>query len=150
MTQDIILYIHIIAASVWVGGSIFLFMLGIFLRDKRAQEQVYYHIGPLYGYTESVWLSILVVSGLWMFYDLGLDGIMGGDLIPGLSYAMGIKLILVGLVIFFTAIHMYIALKTHAKERTRLQMFLSRASSLAIFLLNFLIVWFAIQARNYL
>jgi len=45
---------------------------------------------------------------------------------------------------------MYIAFKTHAKERTTLQKFLSRGSSMAIFLLNLLVIWFAIQVRNFL
>jgi len=147
---DIVLYIHILAATVWVGGSIFLFTLGIFLRDKKAQEQVYYHIGPLYGYMESVWLSVLIATGLWMFYHLGIDGVLEAGSPRGLAEAMSVKLVMVSLITFFTVIHMYIALKTHAKERTTIQKLLSRASSMAIFLLNLVIIWYAMVVRSYL
>ena len=147
---DIVLYIHILAATVWIGGSIFLFTLGVFLRDKEAQSQVYFHIGPLYGYMESVWLTVLIVTGLWMFYHLGIDNVVKNWIPPEFAKVMTIKLWLVGFITFFTIIHMYIAFKTHGKERTTLQKLLSRGSSMAIFLLNLVIIWFAMQVRGYL
>ncbi len=145
---DIVLYIHILAATVWVGGSIFLFFLGIFLRDKDAQKQVYLHIGPLYGYLESVWLTILIITGLYLFYHFSLDNILASGIPQKLASDLTIKLVLVGLITLATIVHMYIAFKTHGKERTKLQLFLSRSSSMAIFFLNLLILWFAIQIRT--
>ncbi len=145
---DIILYIHILAATVWVGGSIFLFFLGIFLRDKEAQKQVYLHIGPLYGYLESVWLTILIITGLYLFYHFSLDNILATGMPQKLASELTIKLFLVAFITIATIVHMYIAFKTHGKERTKLQLFLSRSSSMAIFFLNLLILWFAIQIRS--
>ncbi|MRJ02335.1 MAG: hypothetical protein GXO19_05690 [Epsilonproteobacteria bacterium] len=145
---DWVLYIHILAATVWIGGSIFLFTLGIFLRDKEAQEQVYYHIGPLYGYMESVWLTVLIATGLWMFYHLGIDNVVRHWTPPHFAYVMVVKLVLVALITIFTAIHMYIAFKTHGRERTKMEKLLSRSSSMAIFLLNLIIIWFAMQVRG--
>ncbi|MRI83479.1 MAG: hypothetical protein C6I00_03580 [Nitratiruptor sp.] len=148
MTLEIVLYIHLLAATVWIGGSIFLFTLGIFLRDKEAQERVYYYIGPLYGYMESVWLTILIGTGLWMFYHLAIDNVLAHWTPESLAYAMTIKLILVALITIFTIVHMYIALKTHGRERTKMEKLLSRSSSMAIFLLNLIIIWFAMQVRG--
>ena len=147
---DLVLYIHILAATVWVGGSIFLFFLGIFLRDKEAQKQVYLHIGPLYGYLESVWLVILIATGLHLFYSFSLDTILVTQNPKELAYYLIVKLILVVLITLATIVHMYIAFKTHGKERTKLQLFFSRSSSMAIFLFNLLILWYAMQIRSLL
>ena len=148
--MDIVLYIHILAATVWIGGSVFLFALGVFLRDKEAQKRVYFYVGPIYGYVESVWLTILIVTGLWMFYDFGLDEVIFNENIENLASVLQYKLTLVAFITVATVVHMYIAFKTNGKERTNLQKLLSRASSMAIFLLNLVILWYAIQLRNFL
>ncbi len=148
--MDIVLYIHLLAATVWIGGSVFLFALGVFLRDKEAQKRVYFHVGPIYGYVESVWLTILIISGLWMFFHLGLDRIFTEGHPQSIVYILKIKLSLVALIAVATVVHMYIAFKTNGKERTPMQKLLSRGSSMAIFLLNLLILWFAMQLRNFL
>ncbi len=148
--MDIVLYIHLLAATVWIGGSVFLFALGVFLRDKEAQKKVYFHVGPIYGYVESVWLTILIISGLWMFFHLGLDTVFKEGTPQSILHILKIKLSLVALITIATIIHMYIAFKTNGIERTPLQKLLSRGSSMAIFLLNLLILWFAMQLRNFL
>ncbi len=146
--MQIVLYIHILAATVWIGGSIFLFALGIFLRDKEAQKKVYFHVGPIYGYVESVWLTILIATGLWMFYHLDLNPLLFGD--NPIAPILQTKLVLVALITIATIIHMYIAFKTNGVERTRFQKILSRASSMAIFLLNLFILWYAMKLRTLL
>jgi len=148
--RDIILYIHVLAATVWIGGSVFLFALGVFLRDKEAQKRVYFYVGPIYGYVESAWLTILILTGLWMFYDFGLDEVIFNEKTEILATVLQYKLGLVVLITIATIVHMYIAFKTNGKERTSLQKLLSRTSSIAIFLLNLLILWYAIQLRNFL
>ena len=147
---DIILYIHILAATVWVGGSIFLFFLGIFLRDKEAQKQVYLHIGPLYGYLESVWLTVLIATGITLFIHFSLQDVLFSHVVQDLERYLKIKIALVILITIATIVHMSIAFKTHGKERTKLQLLLSRASSMAIFFLNLLILWYAMQIRSLL
>lgn len=148
--RDLVLYIHILAATVWIGGSVFLFALGVFLRDKEAQKRVYFYVGPIYGYVESVWLSILIITGLWMFYHFDLDYVIFSDKAKELALILQYKLFLVVLITIATIVHMYIAFKTNGKERTPLQKLLSRASSMAIFLLNLIILWYAIELRNFL
>jgi len=148
--MDIVLYIHLLAATVWIGGSVFLFALGVFLRDKEAQKRVYFHVGPIYGYVESVWLAILIGTGLWMFFDLGLESALFNANLAKLSSILQTKLTLVLLITVATVIHMYIAFKTNGIERTPLQKILSRASSMAIFVLNLVILWYAMQLRSFL
>ena len=43
---DVILYIHILAATAWIGGALLLFLLGVFMKDRDAQAQTYEHLGP--------------------------------------------------------------------------------------------------------
>ena len=53
------LHIHLVAAVSWIGGSVFMFILGISLRKKSDQEAVYPKIGPIFGYFEIVSLLLL-------------------------------------------------------------------------------------------
>jgi len=144
--SDIIFYLHLWAAASWIGGSMLLFVLGITLRDKEAQKTVYYYIGPLYGYFESVVLFVLLSTGSYMLYDKGLLATLG----TGSEFAslLASKLILVGLITFATIVHMYISLKAHGRERSMKEKIISRGTSLMIFFLNLVILWFAIQLRN--
>jgi uncharacterized membrane protein len=151
MFIQIILYIHILSATAWIGGALLLFALGIFLRDKQAQSQVYEHLGPLYGYFETVWLVLLWITGITLFMHFNIWDVLTQDAEPTrLAYAMTHKLYYVGLITVLTVVHMTIALKTHTTERTRLQYIISRGSSLLIFFLNLGILWFAIQLREIL
>lgn len=150
MSIQIILYLHILAATAWIGGSLFLFVLGISIRNKETQEQIYERIGPLYGYSESLWLLILLASGLSLFFHFNLYDLLmqGGD--SALALTMSKKLYIVALISVATIVHMTISLKSNLKERTLLQKLFSRGSSLMIFLLNLLIIWFAISLRTML
>lgn len=151
MFIQIILYTHILSATAWIGGALLLFALGIFLRDKNAQSQVYEHLGPLYGYFETVWLVLLWGTGMILFIHFNIWDVLNqeGEMTK-LAYAMTHKLYYVGLITVLTVVHMTIAMKTHTKERTKLQHIISRGSSLLIFFLNLGILWFAIQLREIL
>ncbi|MCF6309471.1 MAG: hypothetical protein L3J19_03190 [Sulfurimonas sp.] len=145
---DVVLYIHILAATAWIGGALLLFLLGVFIKDIEAQQQTYEHLGPFYGYFESFWLTILLITGGTMFYHFNLIDVLTLDVNESrLGYMMSHKLFYVGTITFLTIIHMSIALKTHKKERSKLQKIISRGSSLMIFFLNLGILWFAMQLR---
>ncbi|MDQ7042308.1 MAG: hypothetical protein Q9M34_02140, partial [Sulfurimonas sp.] len=64
-----LIHFHLFAAIAWIGGSIFMFVLGITLIDKAKQKAVYPHIGPIFGYFELVSLAVLLSSGLVMIYN---------------------------------------------------------------------------------
>ncbi|NPA03884.1 MAG: hypothetical protein GXO61_03390, partial [Epsilonproteobacteria bacterium] len=93
-------------------------------------------------------LTILIATGLFMFFHLGLNEVIFSSL--KLAKLLQTKLFLVALITVATTIHMYIAFKTNGLERTPTQKLLSRASSMAIFVLNLIILWFAMEIRNLL
>lgn len=141
-----ILYIHILSACAWIGGSIVLFGLGVFIRDRATQEVVYNSIGPFYGYFETVWLLILISTGFVLGNHFQLFSVMHTD--TALGHYVAWKLVLVSLLSIATMLHLYIAFATHKTTRTLLQKLLSRGGSLAIFLLNLAILWVAISIRS--
>lgn len=144
------IHIHLIAAIAWIGGSVFMFVLGIFLRDKEAQREVYPRIGPLFGYYEAVVLVILIATGIFMITQNGLMELLDSSNQSDVLVALRKKLWLVGAVVILTIIHFIIAIKTNGKERTRVQNIISRGSSLLIFLFNLWILHYAIVIRHIL
>jgi len=145
-----IIYIHILAATAWIGGTLLLFALGIFLRDKEAQNSVYKHLGPLYGYFESVWLAVLLATGTLLYMHHGFGEVFTSAVDSELAETMTRKIYTVAAITLFTLIHMYIAFKTHASTRTKLENIISRGSSMMIFFLNLIILWYATQLRSML
>ncbi len=139
-----ILYIHVLAAASWIGGAMLLFVLGVFMRNKDAIKVVYHHIGPLYGYFESVVLIILLASGTYLYMAYGLHYLWKGPDVT-LSYYLYSKIYLVLFMVFITAVHMYISLKAHGRERSMLEKIVSRGTSLGIFVLNLIVLYFAVQ-----
>jgi len=148
--MEIVFYIHILAATAWIGGALLLFALGIFLRDKQAQANVYEHLGPLYGYFESFWLVTLLTTGTIMYMHHGFGDVFKHAYDSDLAQTMIHKVYMVGLLTFLTIIHMIIAFKTHTKTRKKWQQIISRGSSLMIFFLNLIILWYATQIRTML
>ncbi|MBN2895621.1 MAG: hypothetical protein JXK05_07005 [Campylobacterales bacterium] len=147
--MSLVLYVHILAACAWIGGSIVLFGLGLAIRDPKVQSAVYGTIGPFYGYFETVWLLILITTGLVLGDHYGLFSMLfEGE--TQLDRWITWKLILVCALSIATVIHLVIAFKTHQKERSLYQKFLSRGGSMAIFILNLAILWVAMQIRSIL
>ena len=148
--MNVILFIHILSATAWIGGSLLLFALGMSIRDKQAQREVYEHLGPIYGYFESFWLLTLLTTGGYMFMHHGLYEVLVNASTSTLAVAMVHKLYAVALITLFTIVHMTIAFSVHKSSRTKVQNILMRGSSLMIFILNIVILWHAIGVRSLL
>jgi len=143
-----LIHFHLLAAIAWIGGSVFMFVLGITLRDKKKQQEVYPHVGPIFGYFELVSLFVLVISGTLMIQSDGLwDMLWSGDT-SEVTQLLKMKLWLVLSLIIATIVHFYIAYKTNNKERTKLQNIISRGSSLFIFFVNLFVMHYAIMIRS--
>ncbi len=143
-----LLYIHIIAATAWIGGSIFMFALGVFLKDKEKQSIIYPEIAPIFGYFELVSLVILLSSGTWIMYDAGmLSSLLRGDSNEILNI-LKTKLWMVLIIVIATILHFIVALKTNNAQRSQLENLISRSSSLLVFFLNFVVVYFAMLIRT--
>lgn len=144
------LHLHLVAAIAWIGGAFFMFLLGVSLRNKEDQDAVYPRIGPIYGYFETVALIILLITGYMMISSNGLLDILFSNLSNEVIDALRIKLYIVGIIIVLTVIHMTISLMRLNKEKSPLEKFLSRGSSMGIFLLNLLVLHYAMVLRDIL
>ncbi len=147
---DIVFHLHLIAAISWIGGSVFMFVLGVTLRDKKAQNEVYPHVGPIFGWFEVGALVVLLLTGLKLGYDYGLFAMMFHDFSIPVSNAVSKKVMLVAILTVVTIVHFVIAYRTNNKERTKLEHMVSRASSMLIFLLNLFVMHYAIVLRDIL
>jgi putative copper export protein len=151
MLTNIILFIHIISATAWVGGGLLLFGMGIYFKDKNTQNVIYSHIGPFYGYFQLIWLTLLLITGLLLLNHHNLYSIILNEEFKNSQFGILLyrKLLIVFLIVIATAIHMYISLKAHGRERTKKEKMISRASSMFIFFFNFSIIWYAINISQY-
>jgi uncharacterized membrane protein len=145
------IHLHLVAAISWIGGSVFMFVLGISLRNKEDQQAVYPRIGPIFGYFEMVVLVLLIGTGIWMIFENNMIHVLFNfDAHSQVIDALREKLVLVTIMTIITAIHLKIAFRTNGKERTRLETLFSRGSSLGIFILNFIVLHYAIVLRDIL
>jgi uncharacterized membrane protein len=143
-------HIHLIAAISWIGGSMFMFVLGVTLRDKQAQQSVYPHVGPIFGWFEAAVFVVLLITGGILGIEYGLFDLFAHPNGTPVSDALQKKVWLVITLAVPTVIHFVVAYRTNDRERTPLEHLLSRASSMAIFFLNLLVMHYAIMLRDIL
>lgn len=127
-----------------------MFMLGVSLRKKSEQEAVYPIIGPIYGYFEVGALIVLLFTGYTMINNNGLLDILFSNITNEVIDSLRIKLYIVGVIVVLTVIHMSISLLTLHKTKTPLQRFFSKGSSMGIFLLNLVVLHYAMVLRDIL
>ena len=143
-----LIHFHLFAAIAWIGGAIFMFVLGVTLTDKQKQKEVYPHVGPIFGYFELVSLAILLTSGIIMIKDNGLYELIFSDDTSRVVALLRNKLWLVLSLIIATVIHFFVAFRTNNKERSKIENFISRGSSLFIFFVNLFVLHYAIIIRS--
>jgi len=148
--MDWTIHIHLIAAIAWIGGSIFMFVLGITLKNKDKQNQVYPNIGPIFGYFEIIALMFLLLTGIVMISNNGLLDILFTNITNDIIDTLRLKLYIVAVLVILSLVHFYIALKTNTTKRTKFEHFISRGSSLLIFILNLFVLHYAIVLRDML
>jgi hypothetical protein len=140
-----------VAAISWIGGSMFMFVLGISLRNKEDQKLVYPRIGPIFGFFEIVVLILLIGTGIWMIFENNMVHVLFNfDAHSQVIDALREKLFLVSIMTVITIIHTIIAFRTNGKERTKLETIVSRGSSMGIFIMNFIVLHYAIVLRDIL
>ncbi len=145
------IHIHLIAAIAWIGGAFFMFILGVSLRKKEDQDAVYPRIGPIYGYFETGALILLLISGISMIIHDGLSKILFDMNVHNVVIdSLRIKLSIVAVIVLMTIVHMSISMMTLHTEKTPRQRFLSKVSSMGIFILNLFVLHYAIVIRGIL
>ena len=144
------IHLHIAAAIAWIGGGFFMFLLGVSLRKKEDQDAVYPRIGPIYGYFETGALIILLFTGITMINNNGLLSILFSNITNEVIDSLRIKLYFVGIIIVMTVVHMTVSMMTLHKVKTPMQRLLSKGSSMGIFLLNLVVLHYAMVLRDIL
>ena len=144
------IHLHLVAAIAWIGGAFFMFLLGVSLRKKEDQDAVYPRIGPIYGYFETGALIILLFSGYIMIRNNGLIDILFSNITNEVIDALRIKLQIVAVIFVLTVIHMTISMMTLHKVKTPIQRLFSKGSSMGIFLLNLVVLHYAMVLRDIL
>ncbi|RUM70835.1 MAG: hypothetical protein DSZ07_01720 [Sulfurovum sp.] len=145
------IHLHLVAAISWIGGSVFMFVLGVSLRDKEDQKLVYPRIGPIFGFFEIVVLTLLIGTGIWMIFENNMIHVLFNfDAHSQVIDALREKLFLVVIMTLITIVHTIIAFRTNGKERTKLETIVSRGSSMGIFIMNFIVLHYAIVLRDIL
>ncbi len=128
-----------------------MFVLGISLKNKEDQDAVYPRIGPIFGYFEITALVTLLITGTLMIINNGLIYMLFDSTIDNVvTTALRGKLILVAIMTFITLVHTVIAFRTNGKKRSKIETILSRGASMGIFILNFLVLHYAIVIRDIL
>jgi len=145
-----VLHLHLVAAIAWIGGGFLMFVLGITLRNKEDQDAVYPRIGPIYGYYETGALIILLITGPVMIYHNGLLDILFSNVTNDVIDALRTKLYFVAVIVVLTIIHMTVSMMTLDKIKTPRQRLLSKGSSMGIFLLNLVVLHYAMVLRDIL
>ncbi len=143
-------HIHLIMAISWIGGSVFMFVLGITLRDKKAQKEVYPHVGPIFGWFEVFALISLLATGIILGINYNLFDILLHPNSSKISDALTYKVSIVIVLTIATIVHFIIAYRTNGKERTKIENIISRGSSMLIFILNLFVMHYAIVLRDIL
>jgi len=144
------IHLHLVAAMAWIGGAFFMFVLGVSLRKKEDQEAVYPRIGPIYGYFETGALIILLFTGYTMINNNGLLTILFSNITNEVMDALRFKLYIVAVIFVLTVIHMTISMMTLHKVKTPIQKLFSKGSSMGIFLLNLVVLHYAMVLRDIL
>jgi len=144
------IHLHLVAAIAWIGGAFFMFLLGVSLRKKEDQDAVYPRIGPIYGYFETGALIILLFTGYMMISNNGLLTILFSNITNEVIDALRIKLQIVAVIFVLTVIHLTISMLTLHKVKTPIQKLFSKGSSMGIFLLNLVVLHYAMVLRDIL
>ncbi len=144
------IHLHLVSAIAWIGGAFFMFLLGVSLRKQEDKDAVYPRIGPIYGYFESVSLVILLITGYVMISTNGLLDILFSNLSNQVIDALRMKLYIVAVIVVLTVIHMVISMVRLNSEKSKLEKVLSRGSSMGIFILNLVVLHYAMVLRDIL
>lgn len=106
MIDAIVVFIHVLAATVFIGPQIFLVAVAMpalrSLGDVKARQQATRAITRGFGALAGVALVVLLATGIWNYYEAEDAGLLELD---RYSFVLMVKLTLVTIVIVLTALH---------------------------------------------
>ncbi len=144
--KELVLFLHLVLASLWVGGMLFLvFVLAPFVRKLPIRDQAFQEVGKrfsLYGTLGS--LSLLLLTGLLnIHYIVGFSSLL--DLSNPYTKTLMNKLGVFILVVFVSLVHdLYFGPKS---VNSSLHRNMARILGFLNLLLSLLIVYLAVKLR---
>jgi len=114
MIDAIPFWLHIVAATIWVGPQFFLFVAAVpairLIEDRRVRLNVLRMVTVRFGWLAWAALLVLILSGLSNTYDLILDDDFPifFDFDFRFAWIFVAKMALLGLAVLLTAIHSFL------------------------------------------
>ncbi|HEY8173712.1 MAG TPA: hypothetical protein VIH21_11555 [Dehalococcoidia bacterium] len=109
MFDAIVLWLHILAAVVFIGPQIFLAAVAMpalrTISDARSRQEVTRSITRGFGVLGGVALAALLATGIWNYYDAKDAGFIDADDFPRYFFVLQVKLTLVTVVVILTILH---------------------------------------------
>lgn len=144
--REISLFIHIVLASLWVGGMIFLvFVVSPFVRRLPIRDQVFQEVGRRFSfYGTLISLSGLFITGLFnIHYLLGFSNLL--DLSNRYTLTLWHKIGLFVLVVLVSLVHdLYFGKRAVHSTAHRL---IARILGFLNLLLGLIVVFLAVKLR---
>jgi len=109
MYYAIVLWIHIVCATLFVGPQVFLVAAAVpalrTVEDVRLRQEVSRTLTRRFGWLGGGALLVLVITGLINYYHANDLGYVNRDAFPRYFFALQVKLGLVALVVVLTLLH---------------------------------------------
>lgn len=109
MANAIVLWLHIVAAAIFVGPQVFLVVAAVpavrSMEDAAERARVMRIVTTRFGWLGGGALAVLVVTGILNYIHERNEGLIDSDAFPRYFVALQIKLTLVAVVILLTALH---------------------------------------------
>ncbi|RMA93101.1 CopD family protein [Hydrogenothermus marinus] len=150
--EELILVIHILVASFWIGGMLFMaIVLSPYVRklplDFKNKAEVYQEVGKRYSFWGTViGLPVLFITGVFNAYFIG--GIKSFNLfLQDLPYTntLKLKIFLFIITTIIAVIHdFYFGPKAHLTEKYKK---ITRIFGITNLIIGILIIYFAVKLR---
>ncbi len=101
----VIVWVHVLAAIVWVGGMVFLVMVVAPYARKLPAEQrreIFEQLGRRFSTLSWGCIAVLLVTGIGNLIERGLEWS------PAFARALGVKLLLIGVMVLLAAFHDFV------------------------------------------
>lgn len=138
LTTQVVLWLHVVLASLWVGGMLFLsLVVAPYIRNKPYKREFFREVGKRYSlYGTGIALALLLATGLYLAYALH-GGVERRTIIE--------KIGLFSVIVVISLIHdLWLGFKG---LESRKFMILARSLGLLNLLLSLLMVYLGVRIR---
>ena len=145
--KEVIMTIHIIAASLWVGGMLFMVLvLSPYVRKLPDFVHHFQEVGKRYSFWGTfISLTVLFLTGLYNMNVMGVPFIKVFSTNTVYAHTLSHKLYLFFITVVIAVVHDYVlGLRAHKSERLRI---LSAVAGVINLILGITIIYLAVRLR---